>query len=165
MEEQEVAEGEAGDAPTITSDEPNTALEESSETSDNRSDITAKVLTLNNPIAVDDENVFFVYLRNNGDSLAANIMIQAQASEHFDVISIAQKDSDADDFSNAIKHENRRVSVPTMARLAAGTSIMPYQIKVNAMKQGIGKLTVTVNAEGMEKPIEISGEVEILPAK
>lgn len=165
LEEQEVAEGEAGDAPTITSDEPNTALEESSETSDNRSDITAKVLTLNNPIAVDDENVFFVYLRNNGDSLAANIMIQAQASEHFDVISIAQKDSDADDFSNAIKHENRRVSVPTMARLAAGTSIMPYQIKVNAMKQGIGKLTVTVNAEGMEKPIEISGEVEILPAK
>ncbi|MBT6723934.1 MAG: hypothetical protein HOB20_11960, partial [Planctomycetaceae bacterium] len=128
-------------------------------------ELSPNVLTLSNPISVGEENVFFVYLNNNGDSEMTNIVIQMQTSEHLEVISLEQKETDSDKFANALDGDNRAVSIPAIARLAAGTSILPYQIKVKAIQKGKGKISASINADGLENTIEINEEVAIVPAK
>ncbi len=131
----------------------------------NRPALSLKVLTLSNPISVGDENVFFIYLKNHGDSEVANIVILMQTSEHFEVVSLEQEETDSGKFNNALDRDNRSVSIPAIARLAADTSILPYQVKVRATQNGIGKISASIIADGFENTIEINEEVAIVPAK
>jgi len=127
--------------------------------------LSPNVLTLSNPISVGEENIFFVYLNNNGDSEVTNIVIQMETSEHLELISLEQKETDSGKFANALDGDNRAVSIPAIARLAAGRSIRPYQIKVKAIEEGRGKISASINADGLENTIEMNEEVAIVPAK
>lgn len=127
--------------------------------------LSLKVLTLSNPISVGDENVFFIYLKNRGDSEVANIVILMQTSEHFEVVSLEQEETDSGKFTNALDRDNHSVSIPAIARLATDTSILPYQVKVRATQEGKGKISASISADGLENTIEINEEVAIVPAK
>lgn len=146
-------------------DEPTLVLSKLPATTSKRPALSPNVLTLSNPISVGEENVFFVYLNNNGDSEVTNIVIQMQTSEHLELISLEQKETDSGKFPNALDGDNRAVSIPAIARLAAGTSIRPYQIKVKAIQKGKGTISASINADGLENTIEIDEEVAIVPAK
>ena len=112
-----------------------------------------------------DENVFFIYLKNRGDSEVANIVILMQTSEHFEVVSLEQEETDSGKFTNALDRDNHSVSIPVIARLATDTSILPYQVKVRATQEGKGKISASISADGLENTIEINEEVAIVPAK
>ena len=94
-----------------------------------------------------------------------NIVIQMETSEHLELISLEQKETDSGKFANALDGDNRAVSIPVIARLAAGRSIRPYQIKVKAIEEGRGKISASINADGLENTIEMNEEVAIVPAK
>jgi len=127
--------------------------------------LSAKILSLNNPITVGDENTFFVYLRNDGPTPASQIELKVAAGEHYKILSVAQKETAASVFENSVDAQQQLATIPVIAQLSTGKSILPYQIKVISIKEGMGTLTVIVKADGFKKPIETVGEIRILPAK
>ena len=162
-------EGEPSDtaapAEMEASDEPEPPTRNTPDPPSSSPDITARVLTLSNPITVGDENVFFVYLRNNGQTPATNIVIQAVVSENLTVMSLAQKNAEASQFQNAVDADNGNISVPAIASLDSGQSLLPYQVKVKAGSEGTGTLSLTIKADGLDKAIEVRQEVKIISAK
>ena len=112
-----------------------------------------------------DENTFFVYLRNDGPTPASQIELKVAAGEHYKILSVAQKETAASVFENSVDAQQQLATIPVIAQLSTGKSILPYQIKVISIKEGMGTLTVIVKADGFKKPIETVGEIRILPAK
>jgi len=169
--DKDMAEGEATDDTsendTLNEDlsEPKAVQTDPAESSASPKELHANVLSLSNPIAVGDENVFFVYLRNKGTLDAAKIAIHMEVSEHLDIVSLEQKGTDASVFSEAVKADDDKIDVPVLKQLAPGSSIIPYQVKVIAVKPGQGTITVSIAADSLNKPVTTKQAVRILQAR
>ena len=153
------------DSMNVDTIEPNETQPDTLESSSSSPELLTKTLSLNNPIAVGDENIFFVYLSNNGTLDAANININMEVSEHLDIVSLAQKGTDESVFTNTVKPDNRKIDIPVLKQLAKDMSIVPFQVKVKAVKEGQGKITVSIAADSLAKPVTTQQIVRIIQAR
>jgi len=169
--DEDLAEGKATDDASENDNlnddlaEPKAAQTDRSESSASPQELHANVLSLSNPIAVGDENVFFVYLSNKGSLDAAKIAIHMKVSEHLDIVSLEQKGTDAGVFSEAVKADDNKIDVPVLKQLASGSSIIPYQVKVKAVKPGQGTITVSITTDSLTEPVTTKQAVRVLQSR
>ena len=126
--------------------------------------LSSKVITLNNPITIGDENIYFVYVQNNDDLPVHKIAIQVTASEHLKIIALTQKGTDSTAFENAIDPTQRRVTLPVITELKPDELVIPYQINVQSQRAGKASLKVTIHADELTTPIQLEQDVLINPA-
>lgn len=154
------AEGEPMDVPTETPD----VIKNPEANPARQSVLSSKVITLNNPITIGDENIYFVYVQNNDDLPVHKIAIQVTASEHLKILALTQKGTDSTAFENAIDPIQRRVTLPVITELKPDESVIPYQINVQSQRAGKASLKVTIHADELTTPIQLEQDVLINPA-
>jgi uncharacterized repeat protein (TIGR01451 family) len=118
-------------------------------------DVNFEVSERKRVIDIDDETIFRIKVTNYGTKEASHLLVTANMSENLHVVETRGTEEHANQ-----RVEDRLIVFPQIERLAAGKE-MTLEIKVKAMKSGVGTCRVFLMHDDMTEKIDDVAHVNV----